>query len=169
MRTFSIDIVGPDGDGPALIAQLIEDPNRFCPNGIASFVRDDRGVKALAVGDEVVVELPGPWDGPVRVERADEALLLQTLDGHMEAGHIRFDTVPIEGGYRFRVRSWARAGDRAFLLLHLLTKVAWEAQTAMWVQMCLRAGEISGGRRVGQLVVHAEVLDEVARSAGTPA
>ncbi len=158
MRTYSIDLIGASLDGPALIRRLLEDPNRFCPNGIASFMRDDESAHDLSVGDEVAVELPGPWDGPVRVERADDVLLLHTLDGHMEAGHIRFDTVPVEGGYTFRIRSWARAGDRAFLLLHVVAKVAWEMQTAMWVQLCTRACEISGGQRVGPIRVHSEVL-----------
>lgn len=40
-------------------------------------------------GDEFVVRMPGPWDGPVRVVRRDESSFrLATLDGHLEAGEI---------------------------------------------------------------------------------
>ena len=45
----------------------------------------------MAVGDEYVVRMPGPWDGPVRVvERTPTAFRFATLEGHLEAGQIRF-------------------------------------------------------------------------------
>ncbi|MEP6300089.1 MAG: hypothetical protein ABJ382_22450, partial [Ilumatobacter sp.] len=144
----------------------------------AAFVRDDRPATDLRVGDELVVELPGPWNGPVRVVRADDdELLLQTLDGHMEAGHIRFDTtdhVERPGGghdFTFRIRSWARGGDRAFTVLHLGLRIAKELQTAMWVAMCEGAVRVSGGARSGRIGVLTDVLAEssvgAAPSSGT--
>ena len=46
---------------------------------------------SMAVGDEYVVRMPGPWDGPVRVvERTPTSFRFVTLDGHLEAGQIRF-------------------------------------------------------------------------------
>ena len=46
----------------------------------------------MRVGDEFVVRMPGPWDGPVRVvERDPDARFrLVTLAGHLEAGQIEF-------------------------------------------------------------------------------
>jgi hypothetical protein len=46
---------------------------------------------SLAVGDEFVVRMPGPWDGPARVvSRTPTSFRLATLDGHLEAGQIEF-------------------------------------------------------------------------------
>ena len=45
----------------------------------------------MEVGDEYVVRMPGPWDGPVRVvEVTPTSFRLATLDGHLEAGQIEF-------------------------------------------------------------------------------
>lgn len=128
-------------------------------------VRNDESATDLEVGDVFVVELPGPWNGPVRVTRSGlDALLLQTLDGHMEAGQIRFDTtghIDRPDGthdFTFRIRSWARGGDQVFTMLHLGLRVAKELQTAMWVAMCEGALDLSGGERIGQISVLTEVL-----------
>ena len=44
-------------------------------------------------GDEYVVRMPGPWDGPVRVVAEDaSSFRLATLAGHLEAGQIEFRT-----------------------------------------------------------------------------
>lgn len=136
MRTYTADISNSTGTAKDLLRQFATDPNRFCSHHIAGF-HDPEGdlVDVLALGDECVVEIPGPWNGPVRVdELTDTSLMLITLDGHMEAGHIRFSTRDGEHGTadRFEIRSWARAGDSLFEHLHVDAELAREAQTAMW-------------------------------------
>ncbi len=163
MRSFTIRIEQPDTTRAELIARLIADPNALNAGAVAGFVVDDRPATDLQVGDRLVVELPGPWNGPVLVERADDTeLLLVTLDGHMEAGRIRFDTVASTDrdpdGFEFRITSWARAGDRVFEFLHLRLPIGRELQTAMWVAMCRNAASASNGR-VGPIRVRTEILD----------
>ena len=49
-----------------LMAEMLREPNRAAPIEVAVF-RKTRGVQGpLQVGDEFVVRMPGPWDGPVR-------------------------------------------------------------------------------------------------------
>lgn len=167
MRAYSIHVIHPEISRARLIRHLIADPNAVNAWAVAGFVADDRPATDLAPGDRLVVELAGPWNGPVLVERADaDALVLATLDGHMEAGRIRFDTtaagVATDGeqddGFIFRVTSWARAGDRAFEFLHLRVPIGRELQTAMWVAMCRRAAAAAGGD-AGTIRVRTEILD----------
>lgn len=165
MRTYEIDIFDPRLDATQLIELFRADPNRINSNLVAGFVRDDQPARALQRGDDLVVELPGPWNGPVHVDRANaDQVILATLDGHMEAGHIRFDTHQISGnaevasGYSFRIRSWARAGDVAFAAVHLGVPIGRELQTAMWTAMCDLAVEAAGGRRSGKIRVSTEML-----------
>lgn len=167
MRAYSVHVVRPHMSGTQLIQRLIADPNAVNAWAVAGFVADDHPATQLAPGDRLVVELAGPWNGPVVVERADaDALVLATLDGHMEAGRIRFDTtaasVAADGqtgdGFIFRVTSWARAGDRAFEFLHLRVPIGRELQTAMWVAMCRKAASAAGGE-VGTITVRTEILD----------
>ena len=165
MRSYEVRIVGATLGPARLLQRLVARPKDLNDDRIAGFVRDDRDATDLGVGDELVVELPGPWNGPVRVIRAnDSELLLQTLSGHMEAGQIRFDTAAHSERpdgtheFSFRIRSWARGGNPTFTFLHLGLPVAKELQTAMWVAMCDGAVKVSGGRRVDRTIVRTEIL-----------
>lgn len=160
MRSYTIEIQDPELTAEQLIARLVAEPNAVNAQAVAGFVIDDRPAMDLRPGDRLVVELAGPWNGPVLVERADEReLLLATLDGHMEAGRIRFDTARTRtsDSFVFRITSWASAADRAFEFLHLRVPIGRELQTAMWVAMCRRAAATSKGR-VGTISVRTEIL-----------
>jgi len=164
MRTYSVNITNPALTERQLIASLCAKPNRFNSDLVAGFVVDDQPATDLVDGDRFVVEIPGPWNGPVHVAMAaDDQLLLATMNGHMEAGHIRFDTAALEtpavdGGYQFRIRSWATAGDVAFLAAHLVVPVGKALQTAMWTAMCDNAVSLAGGERLGPIRVETEKL-----------
>ncbi len=160
VRTFEVRIGRPTMTPSELMATFRRCSNDFVPRHIAGFVDGDREVTSMDVGDEFVVEIPGPWNGPVRVDAIDDtSVLLITLTGHMEAGHIRFAVVkPDDEGYRFQIRSWARAGDELFKQLHLVAGLAHEAQTAMWVHTCDRAVALSGGVRCSPILVRTERL-----------
>ena len=74
-----------------LMEKLQADLNRASPTKFARFqlVHGERG--QLAVGDEYVVRMPGPWDGPVRVvDVRPRSFRLATLAGHLEAGQIEY-------------------------------------------------------------------------------
>ena len=74
-----------------LMALVSGEPDRVAPTEFASFqkVHGDEG--RMAVGDEFVVRMPGPWDGPVRVvDVQPTSFRLVTLAGHLEAGQIEF-------------------------------------------------------------------------------
>src|SRR5947209_13733496 len=62
--------MGPD----ELMRTIASNPNRAAPTKFARFqkVLGDEG--RLAVGDEFVVRMPGPWDGPVRVVAVEDLL-----------------------------------------------------------------------------------------------
>ena len=65
-----------------------------------------KGTGPLQVGEELVVEMPGPWDGPVRVVQVDDGCLrLATLQGHLEAGQVRFRALERSGVLVFEVEA----------------------------------------------------------------
>lgn len=171
MRTYHVDIMKPTVGAGDLMSEFAIDPNHFTSTLVAGFVVDDRPARNLTDGDELVVEIPGPWNGPCVIEAVDRtSVLMATLGGHMEAGHIRFSTTQStagsDGDYAFQIRSWARAGDPGFAALHLGVPIGKELQTAMWCAMCDRAVTISGGRRSSPIVVTTEELDDSSTGAG---
>lgn len=159
VRRFSILIGRPDASAAEAFRRFVAQPNCAVPQHVAGFMRDHRGVRDLALGDEFAVEMPGPWRAPVRVDRlTEQSLTLVTLQGHMEAGHIQFATEQRGDDVAFTITSWARAGDRLFHLLHVQTPVARAAQGAMWIHTCERMATVAGGRRVGSIEVVTETI-----------
>ena len=74
-----------------LVAAIAADLDAVAPSEFATFQRLSGEPGRLEVGDELVVRMPGPWDGPVRVvEVQRRSFRLATLDGHLEAGQIEF-------------------------------------------------------------------------------
>lgn len=138
-------------DAAALMAILAGDPNRAVPNTLARFHKV-RGVEGtMAVNDEFVVRMPGPWDGPVRCVRVDaRSFRFATLDGHIEAGQIEWGAADREDGMlEFRVESWARLGDPLSAFLHDRLPMAKEVQLHMWTRVHERVPKLCGGRLTG--------------------
>ncbi len=148
-REFRVSVVGAQCTAAALIDRLAGDMNAAVVPGVARF-DDVAGTGRMAVGDELVVRMPGPWDGPVRVVRRDAtSFRLATLAGHLEAGQIEFaahDLDPAgDGGLEFSITTWARAGDRLADLLYNTLGLAKEIQYLLWVEFCVRAAALAGG------------------------
>jgi uncharacterized protein DUF1990 len=152
-RSYTVRIVGSSMTAPALIDLVSAKLNQASPE-MAVF-RKTRGARgALRHGDEFIVRMPGPWDGPVRVVRREEnSFRLATLDGHLEAGEIEFRAEPDGHALRFQIESWARAGDRLSALLYNRLRLAKEIQLNMWSHFCVRAAKLAGGRPQGGITI----------------
>lgn len=127
--------------------RLTANPDRWSPE-FAVFRRTRGTPGAMAVGDEFLIRMPGPWDGPVRVCAAGrEGFSFVTLRGHLEAGRIelraRHDPEDADR-LRFEIESWARPGDRLSHLMYDRLRVAKEVQLNMWTHACIRAARIAG-------------------------
>ncbi|MFD0067809.1 DUF1990 family protein [Streptomyces sp. NPDC056637] len=167
-RTFTVRIEGSRMTPEALMNTLSRDFNRAAPFGAAVFHKTAGNAPQACAGDEYRVQMPGPWDGPVRVVHCDAvSVRLATLRGHLEAGQIEFRAAEADGLLCFQVEAWARAGDPLADLLYSRLRMAKEIQLNMWVHFCLRAAAIAKGRpRGGVSIVTRCVPHEV--FAGVP-
>ena len=130
---------------------------------MARFVKVLGRTGALAVGDEFVVRMPGPWDGPVRVVDVTPASFrLATLDGHLEAGQIEFRAADDGGDLVFCIESWARSGDRLSRVLYQSLRMAKEVQLHMWTSFLERVAKLSGGRAVGGIDIETHRVEDSA-------
>jgi hypothetical protein len=146
----------------ALVARLAADPDQAAPSEFATFKKLHGGEGEMRVGDEYVVRMPGPWDGPVRViERTATCFRFATLDGHLEAGQIVFSAERDGELLRFRIESWARSGDRLSDLLYDRLRMSKEIQFHMWTSFLERVIDLSGGVRAGGLRIHTRRVSEV--------
>jgi hypothetical protein len=144
-----------------LMERVSADLDRVAPSEFASFAKVLGAEGTMAVGDEYVVRMPGPWDGPVRViERTATSFRFVTLDGHLEAGQIRFAACRGEL-LEFSIESWARAGDRLSNLLYEHLRMSKEIQLHMWTSVLERVAELSGGRLTGGIEIRTRRVDDV--------
>lgn len=147
-RRYWIDVTDTALGPEALIDAVTADLNAMAPQEMSRFeAPDGADLDRLDIGDELVVRLPGPWDGPVRViERTPTSFRFATLVGHMEAGEIEFSSSLTDKGWvRFQIESWARSGSRMFDVLYDRLPLAREAQLLMWSRFCRRASKLTGG------------------------
>jgi Domain of unknown function (DUF1990) len=152
-RSYAVRIVNSAMSPAALIDAVAANLDRASPE-MAVF-RKVRGPRdRLRRGDEFVVRMPGPWDGPVRVIRREpDSFRLATLTGHLEAGQIEFRAARTGDALRFEIESWARAGDRLSALMYNKLRLAKEVQLNMWSHVCVRAAALAGGRPQGGVTI----------------
>jgi len=152
-RVYRARIRETDVQPEALIATMVADLDRVAPSEFASFNKVHGHEASMAVGDEYVVRMPGPWDGPVRVvERTPSSFRFATLEGHLEAGQIEFSARG-DDLLEFRIESWARAGDRLSNLLYDRLRMSKEIQLHMWTSVLERVAELAGGRLTGGIEI----------------
>ena len=159
-RQYQVDVARSSKTPAELVACIADDIQRFVPDEIAVFNKTVGPEGRLAVGDEYHIAIKSPWDGPVRVvEATPTRFTLATLDGHLEAGQIRFqaaDHPRQPGALRFTIESWARSADEAVDWFYDTAGVAKAAQQAMWTFFCNRVAETCGGDTMGDVRVLTE-------------
>lgn len=160
-RRFGVVIEGSWMSPQDLMDVVASDLNRAAPSTVAVFHKTLGADTAARLGDEYRVQMPGPWDGPVRVIHRDAtSLRFGTLRGHLEAGQIQFTTRRDGRHLVFEIEAWSRAGDRLADVLYSRLRLAKESQLNMWVHFCLRAAAIAGGRPRGGVTVDTRGIPE---------
>ncbi len=159
-RCYRTQIRDSDLGPKALMRKLQADPNRPAPGKFARFqlLQGQRG--KLRVGDEYVVRMPGPWDGPVRVvDVTPRSFRLATLEGHLEAGQIEFRARREGELLVFEIESWARSSTRLVDLLYHRLRMAKEVQAHMWISFLERVVQLAEGRMTGGIEIDTERIE----------
>ena len=159
-RTYRTAIREAQLTPEALMVTLQANLNRAAPTKFARFQRVLGDGDTMAVGDEYVVRMPGPWDGPVRVvARDDRSFRLATLAGHLEAGQIEFRVLDGEV-MTFEIESWARSADRLSNLLYHHVRMAKEIQSHMWISFLEGVVGVAGGRMTGGVDIDTRRIED---------
>ena len=163
-RHYRTRIRDPQLSAEDLMAMVKSDPNRPAPTTFARFQKVIGKEGTLAVGDEYVVRMPGPWDGPVRVIDASSlSFRFATLEGHLEAGQIEFRAGSgDEHELRFEIESCARSSSWLSNLLYHNLRMAKEIQAHMWISFLEGVVALSGGRMTGGVDIETERIEDLA-------
>ncbi len=161
-RRYRTRFRGSELDPETLMQQLKSNVNMAAPTKFARFQRVLGEGDSLELGDEYVVRMPGPWDGPVRViADGPRAFRLATLEGHLEAGQIEFRVLDpdADGTLGFEIESWARSGGRLSDLLYHHAHMAKEIQLHMWVSFLEGVVSLAGARMTGGIDIDTRRVD----------
>jgi uncharacterized protein DUF1990 len=161
-RRYAARIRGAESTAEDLMSGLQADPDRAAPSEFATFRKTEGDDESMRPGDEYIVRMPGPWDGPVRVvDVTPRSFRLMTLRGHLEAGQIAFRAGGEDDGLEVEIESWARSADRLSDLLYDRLRMSKEIQLHMWTSFLERVIRLSGGTRDGGLRIETRRVDEV--------
>jgi hypothetical protein len=161
-RRYIAQIRDPRVSPEELMARVQRDPDCAAPTEFATFKKAAGDGDRMRPGDEYVVRMPGPWDGPVRVvDVSQRSFRLMTLEGHLEAGQIVFRANRAGERMEFEIESWARGGDRLSNLLYHRLRMSKEVQLHMWTSFLERVIRLSGGTRDGGLRIQTRRVEEV--------
>ncbi|MBW0117507.1 DUF1990 family protein [Pseudonocardia sp. KRD-169] len=159
-RCYSVVVDGADRGPEVVMAELSRDPNCAVPDA-AVFQRSRGEGGPMRLGDEFLIRMPAPWDGPVRViDVTPYSFRFATLADHLEAGQIEFRcaTRP-DGALTFEIESWARPGDALAHVLYNWLPLAKEIQLTVWARTCAAVAELVGGTVRGGVSVITRVVD----------
>lgn len=158
-RRFRVRIAGASAGVEELMTEVRRDFKRFVPSEVIEIGRHGE-TGDLAVGNEFVIEMPGPWNGPVRVVHLDRSCLrLATLQGHLEAGQVQFGAWNDDGTLVFEIEAWARPGSKLVDLLYTNLRLAKEIQLNMWVRFCRKAATTAGGHPDDGISIHTDRVE----------
>ncbi len=159
-RLYRTEIVASASSAKELMGELFEDLDRVAPSEFATFQKLD-GDARLSKGDDWIVRMPGPWDGPVRVVAVDAtSFRLATLQGHLEAGQIEFRASEDHRSISFEIESWARSGDPMSHLFYTHLRLSKEVQLHMWSSVLRKVVELAGGTMRQGIVVTTRMVDQ---------
>lgn len=155
-RRYSVFIEEAQMSTNELMMRLQNDPNLLAPTEFARFHKVGGETRKMRFGDDYVVHMPGPWNGPLRVTEVTPcSFRLVTREGHLEAGQIEF-AASQDPVFNFKIESWARSGDWASRLLYDRLRMAKEIQTHMWTSALERVVRVTGGRRSGRISIETD-------------
>ena len=138
-----------------LIERVSAAPDWAVPTEFATFQKVKGEEDVMRVGDEFVVRMAAPWDGPVRVVlKEPERFRMITLDDHLEAGQIEFRAHAEDGMIVFEIESWARSATRMVHLLYDTLRISKETQLHMWVSTLEGVARLAGGKMTRGIDIH---------------
>jgi len=159
-RRYRVTIANGRLSSGDLMRRIRSDPNLAAPKEFARFHKVGGGDEAMSAGDEYLVHMPGPWDGPVRVvDVTPHSFRFVTLRGHLEAGQIEFRAEDEEGAIALQIESWARSGDRLAAAMYDTFRMAKEVQLHMWTSFLEKAVALAGGTRRGPVSIETRRID----------
>ena len=141
---YAVTVRSPKLSAGQLLAIIAADPNVVTPTEV---LRVERSAGALCKGDELLLRMAGPWNGPMRVsEREDDRLQLATMPGHPQHGKVELRVRPKNGeaDIVIEIQTCERAAGFGFYLLERIGLIP-RMRSHTWAEILQNAARLAGG------------------------
>ncbi len=142
-----------------LIQIIATDPNVIAPTEVLRFERKGEGARDLREGDELLIRMAGPWNGPVRVTRRwENGFRLAALRGHAQVGQFELRARDGDGDgdgdgqIAMEIQTRERAAGLWFYLLERIGLVG-RMRAYTWAEMLQKSAQLAGGRPPTEITV----------------
>ena len=156
-RRYCVDIARPRLSARQLMHAVQCHLPDFSPDLLAEFEKTAGAPDCLRPDDEFTIKILAPWNGRVCVtDVTADSFELTTLQGHPEAGRIRFSAFQDEqrpGVVRFEIHSRARSRDGLVAFVYDKLGVGKRVQEQTWRLFCERVAQRSGGEMLGPVSI----------------
>lgn len=126
------------------------DMNKYSKNPIAK-LPNDKGYSPLLKGQRLLIELLGPYNGPVQVTESSKLnLKLQTLENHPKTGHIEF-SIEESNPNLFKIDTYSRSKDYLFHFARSKTNLVSKVQDSVWIDLCIHFKSIIENRKSSEI------------------
>lgn len=152
-RLYSATIQAPKLSAERLLAIIAADPNVIAPVEVLHFEKRRGDRRRLEKGDELLIRMFGPWNGPVQVVRRwQEGFRLAATRGHPQLGQLELRARDDDGQIAMEIQTRERAAGVGFHLLQRIGLVR-RMQDYTWGEVLENAAQLAGGRRLDRITV----------------
>lgn len=152
-REYAVSIRAPKLAPAKLLAIIAADPNVIAPTEVMRFGKTRGEIGDLRIGDELLIRMAGPWNGPVRVtERWEHGFRLAAVRGHAQLGQMELRARGKDGQIAMEIQTRERAAGPVFHLLQRIGLVR-RMQTHIWGEMLENAARLAGGEPPERITV----------------
>lgn len=145
-RLYSAFARNPALSAERVLSVIAMDPNVVAPWEVLRFDKTHGEAGGLREGDELLVRMAGPWNGPVKVNRRwDQGFRLVSTRGHPQVGEVELRMRDEDGGIAMEIQTRERAAGFAF---HVMQRVGLirRMEAYAWCEMLENAAQLAGGR-----------------------
>lgn len=152
-RIYAATVCEPKLDAERLLAIIAADPNVIAPTEVLRFEKKSGEPGRLREGDELLIRMAGPWNGPVKVTaRSRRHIRLAATRGHAQLGQFELRARDDPGGIALEVQTRERAAGPGFRLLQR-TGLIRRMQSYTWAHMLENGARLAGGRPPDRITV----------------
>jgi hypothetical protein len=145
-RLYSAIARDPALSAERVLSVIAVDPNAIAPWEVLRFKRPHGRTDGLREGDELLVRMAGPWNGPVKVNRRwDQGFRLVSTRGNPQIGEVELRMRDEDGGIAMEIQTRERAAGFAFHIMQRIGLIR-RMETYAWSEMLENAAQLAGGR-----------------------